>query len=625
MSPEAEAKKVSFTQKLGAQAYGFFCAILRITDIRIIAILGRCIGYLAWAIMPERRRIVARNLRIVVDPTLKGSHLNNMVRRNIVRTCMNMACTFKTGLLTDKELERAVKLTGRESLDGAAEAGACVIACIPHAGNWEMLARIRPLFPKVKRFGSMYRQLDNPLLEEMVYKARTRFGCEMFSSKKGLKEVFRLANEGGMLGILNDQFTQQGVFVPYFGKVTGTTPLPALIRKRSKGQARVLAVASRNIALGKWEADLTHHVAIPEGNPGMATITHAINQTLEAVQKKSILDGFWMHHRWKPTRKFAPDVDEEQINIIKEHATLPFRIIVCLPEAFEEAILAVQMMRELQGCRPDMQLTVVCPEEQEAFWRTQKYITYVVSTESPAQQLMSETIYKDGPFDYIFMLSENKRVLKELSACVGPVRISGFGTNPLKKFFRSPHYPRAGAVPQHKACDFLSLAGSHIKIKGLSYADARTANTEAKVTYIAPYSTLGAADSWKKENWAELVTRLAGEVQLLALEQDKEAAEQLASEFGIKACIVRPETVANHVGPNCHLYAVDGLIPQLAALVGCPCHVIMASRYAKVYEPLGEGHRVVSNHTPCHPCYRNKCDQAMPCAYEISVADFLEA
>ena len=110
---------------------------------------------------------------------------------------------------------------------------------------------------------------------------------------------------------------------------------------------------------------------------------------------------------------------------------------------------------------------------------------------------------------------------------------------------------------------------------------------------------------------------------MLAFEQDKAAAEAIASELGVACTIVQPETVHTVLGPNCHLYAVDGLLPQLAALVGCRCSVIMASRLAAVYAPLGEGHRVVYRHTPCHPCYRSKCDQQTCCTAGVSVDELL--
>lgn len=622
--PKSPAIKASFGQKLGAAAYRIFCGILRLLDIRVVAVFGRCIGYLTWAALPSRRRIVARNLRIVVNPTLEGRALSASVRRNIVRTCMNMACTFKTGLMTDAEFDRAVKVVGRERFEEMAAYGDCVVGCIPHAGNWEVLARIRPLFPKVKRFGSMYRRLDNPLLEDIVYKSRTAYGCEMFSSQKGLKEVFRLANEGGMLGVLSDQFTQQGIFLPYFGKVTGTTPLPSLIYKRCKGRGHLVAVSTRNTGLGKWDAVLSHEVPVPADETSSVCITHAVNEALEEVQRSSILDGFWMHHRWKPTIVFAPECDDTQLEIIRKYATLPFRIMVCVPEAFEEAVLTIPMIKSLATCRPDMQVVVICPPEQQAFWKTQTYVAHSVGTDCVLEQLNSDDVYKDGPFDYLFMLSENKTVFRKLQSLM-PFFVSGFKSNPLSRKFRSKFVLPVGAEPQHRAQDYIQLLtkGHHVSVTGAAYADSSKGVSDVSGNFIAPFSTLGSADTWEPAKWKELIARLEGGATLLAFEQDKAAAEAMASELGIPCTIVQADTVHTVLGPNCHLYAVDGLLPQLAALVGCRCSVIMASRLAAVYAPLGEGHRVVYRHTPCHPCYRSKCDQQTCCTAGVSVNELL--
>ena len=602
-----------------------FSAVLKLIDIRIIALFGKGLGYLVWAVMPSRRRIVARNLRIVASPKLRGAELSRMVRENIVRTCMNMACTFKTGLLTDKELKQSITLQGAESFEEKATNGHSFIGCVPHAGNWEILARIRPYFPNVKRYGSMYRRLDNPALEKIVLEGRTRYGYEMFSNKKGLKEVFRLTSEGGMLGILSDQFTQQGIFIPYFGKVTGTTPLPALIQKRSKGRACLYAIGNRCTGLGRWEANLGHEIPLPDNNAGLPALTHAVNLALEETQKKSILDGFWMHHRWKATKRIADNVEEEQLNIIREHARLPFRIIVCVPEAFEESLLTIPMMRRFLSCRPDMQLTVLCPSAQKAFWQTQPYITYVVTTDdakSPAEQLEADDLYKDGPYDYLIMLSDNARVFRNLKK-LEPLYISGSGTNPLSSKFSGRAIPRVGQAPRHKSELYQDIVARHLDDKHGEYADPTLGNKAASGIFIAPFSTLGSADTWPTEKWQQLIPMLPGQPRLLALEADKTAAEELASTLGITTCIVRPETVANELGPECRLYAVDGLLPQLAALVGCPCHVLMASRLAAVYAPLGEGHRTLCNHTPCHPCYRSTCDQSVPCTGSITPQEFL--
>lgn len=625
MGKKKTANRTGAAYKLTSFALRMMYGVLSLVDIRLIALFGRGIGYLVWMAFPSRRRIVARNLRIAIDPALRGNKLSSLVRQNIVRTCENMVCTFKTGLLTGKELDRAAKLVGENDFVDKAEAGDCLICCIPHAGNWEMMARLRPLFPKVTRFGSLYRRLDNPALEDAVYNIRTRYGCEMFNIKNGLKEVFRLARDGGILGILSDQFTQQGVFIPYFGKVTGTTPLPSLIYKRRKEHVHMYVVASRTSGLGQWEADFSQEVRIDDSKASNASITLAVNQALEKAQSKSILDGFWMHHRWKPSYRFAPDTCEEHNELIRRYARLPFRIILCVPEAFEEAVLVIPMMRRLQACRADMQLTVLCPVAQKAFWLSQTYITYVVTTDeetSPADQLEAEELYKDGPYDYLFMLSSNAKVFKNLQRLM-PMYLSGLATNPLARKLRTRHVIPVGKQPIHKAEEYQSLADAHISFERLPYADIARGNTEACGIFIAPFSTLGKADTWEPAKWKELVEKLPVKPSLIAFEHDKEAAHTLAAELGIDKVIVRPETVSQALGAKCRLYAVDGLLPQLAALVGCSCHVIMASRLAAVYAPLGEGHHTVCNHTPCHPCYRTDCDQQAPCSHRISVDELL--
>lgn len=60
--------KATFRQHIGLWAYKTFCFLLKATDIRLVALAGRCVGYLVWMFAPKRRAIVARNLRIIVDP-----------------------------------------------------------------------------------------------------------------------------------------------------------------------------------------------------------------------------------------------------------------------------------------------------------------------------------------------------------------------------------------------------------------------------------------------------------------------------------------------------------------------------------------------------------------------------
>ncbi len=632
---EESARKATLGQYVSLWSYKAFCLLLRVCDIRLIALFGRLVGYLVWVASASRRQIVARNLRIVVNPRLRADKLSPMVRRNMVRTTMNLACSLKTGLMTDREMERSIRVEGGDVFEHAGIEGRTGICCVPHAGNWEILGRIRPLFNKVENYGCMYRRLSNPLLERMVYASRTAYGCQMFSKEDGLRSVLKLARTGGQLGVLSDQFTQEGIFLPYFGKVTGTTPLPALLYKRCKGKGILFSVFTRNTGLGKWDAILGRTLTLKEPCETLAQITMQVNLALEECQNENILDGFWMHHRWKATAHFATEQDADVPEVAAAHTRLPLRFIVCMPEAFEEALCVLPALRALKGSRFDAQLTLICPTEQQAFWQQQPEVTYTVTSDGQQDviaQLEAEELYKDGPYDYLFMFSENWRIWKKMKHFY-PLHTSGLAENAIAKAHRKnfrTQFPCLSDGLRDRRLDYLGLIrtasnGHNVRCSeetARQYLSARPGNTEARGDFMAPFSTLGEADSWPEENWRQLVSRLPQPPTLLALPQDKERAEAMAARLGIPCLCVKPEDIAATLGEHCRLFAVDGLLPQLADLCGTTCRTIMASRHKGRYVPMGSS-RAFSNHVPCHPCHRSSCDAATPCTHSISAEELL--
>ena len=456
MATDETSKKAGLKDYIFYYAYKLLCVGLKLMDVRLIALIGRGVGYLVWAAMPSRRRIVARNLRIVMDPTLRPQKLASMVRRNMVRTTMNLACSLKTGLMREREMARSIRVEGGDIFEANGSGGHTVISCIPHAGNWEVLARIRPIFHRVEHFGSMYRRLSNPMLESFVYQSRTRYGCEMFSKEEGLRAVMKLARNGGLLGVLSDQFTAEGLYLPYFGKVTGVTPLPALLYKRCKGKGHLFSVFARNTGLGRWDAVLGREIHLPENCDSLPAITMQVNLALEKCQNENILDGFWMHHRWKTTSLFVPELDDEMRAVIAEHARLPFRMIVCPPEDSGLAGRLVPFVQKLCTCRPDAEVTLACAEAQAELWRGVEGVARVVLTDGPvsvAAQLDEESVYKDGPFDMLFMYSYNKRLLGKFASLL-PLHVVGWEDHPCARKFRTRYKRKEGCSGYPSAKEF---------------------------------------------------------------------------------------------------------------------------------------------------------------------------
>jgi len=630
MDTPSAKKKTSSVQKLYFSVFLLLQFILRCCDVRIIALFGKMLGLLVWLIASKRRLIVARNLRIVLNPELTDKELSPLVRRNIMLTCMNFACALKVGVMSDKEFEKSVRIIGAESFEAHGINGHTIIFCVPHAGNWEILPRARPVFKRIEHFVSMYRQLSNPLLEELIYKSRTNFGCEMYSKESGLKHILRMTRTGGLIGILSDQYTNEGLYIPYFGKITGTTPLPAILYKACKGKGTYFTASTRNTGLGRWDA-IVGNMIQPSLNAKDRVLvdTISINLALEKQQQDCILDGFWMHHRWKCVRSLGSYQKSANSQLVEEHTRLPFRVIVVLPEKFEEALCCLPAIRILKKLRFDFEITVVAPQAQSAFWKTfSPIISNVIQSDSEtriSEQIRAKEIHAKGPFDYLFMWSESKKTLAELNYR-NLLFVCGFSENPLSKKFDYSYNNAHCDKPQHRALDYLDAFEKHHAISKIhpEWTAAQYGCQDDKIKhFIAPFSTLGNADYWPEESWKSIIKEIP-DVELLVLDEHRDLAINWAGKHGIKYQICKPEELHQVLGNKSRVITVDGLISQIADLYGASVICIMASRLPARYRPMGAQSIALNKHLACHPCYRENCDVPAHCSSQISAEEVLE-
>ncbi|MEG2585167.1 MAG: hypothetical protein RSB24_02625 [Akkermansia sp.] len=621
--------KNTLLQRLGMTGFFLFEHLLTIFSIETICRIGRILGWASCVLMPHRRRIVARNLRIVIDPTLQGKKLDTLVMENCKRMGMNMLAAAKTSTMNNAQILEHVDIIGHDKFEAPLLAGQSTICAINHSGNWEILARIRAFFPKIANYGSMYRQMDNPLMEEYLYTKRTSQGTEMFSKEGGIQAPLLFLKKKATLGVLCDQFVQEGVFVPYFGKVTGTTYLPALLHKRTK--ASIIAVCVRSTGIGHWESDMKDTVSLESGDQSFAGMTITINQSIEKRVSISPLDGFWMHHRWKVPSHFAPQ-DEKTNRLLATMPLKPFRILLATPLAFDEALLVVPMVRALRACRSDMQINIICPEEQAGFWQTIPEVSHTIIHKEEHQlrkALFAPSIYNDGPFDLGIMLDKQKSTIRALNP-FSPLFFTGFASHPMAKkgIFKGilPNF-KAGAL-YHRIDDYLRILQFHdIPYKNPAFfPSAQTIKTNTPSSFLlAPYSTLGSANEWDESHWSTLLPSLPGSSKIIALPADQKRANDLATRLGLDCIIQTPENMLTSLYQASIVIAVDGLIPALASHVGTPCLVLFGSRLPERNRPLGTMHRCLHHHTPCAGCGHSTCQYSDKCINHIQPEQILRA
>lgn len=252
--------------------------------------LGERLGGLMWHFAGARRRIVLRNLRIAFDGEHDLPALREMTREVFRRSGANLVSALHSAHLSAAEIDRIVTVENPELLLDALSRGPGVVLMPCHMGNWELLTRINLKFPPGYHPGAFYRPLNNPLLNARVLAQREAEGTRLFSKDDSFHHATAFLKDSGILGILADQRVgTRGEVVPYFGRLTRASPLPALLARRSRTE--VLAMSLRTVSPGRWS--IRYHPV--EGKISTRSTMDAIERAL----RTSPLDVFWLQERWQ--------------------------------------------------------------------------------------------------------------------------------------------------------------------------------------------------------------------------------------------------------------------------------------------------------------------------------------
>lgn len=186
--------------------------------------LGRAIGRFVYWLPGKLRRTGECNL-LIAFPELSPAQ-----RKQLLRGCFDSLGRLlgefsQFPRATPESLRRMIEFdpVGLAHLRDAERNGRGIIFLTGHLGAWELLSFGWSALEYPISF--LVRPIDNPRIEEMIERVRTRFGNRAIDKKNAARESLRVLREGGTLGILSDLNTQtrEGVFVPFFGRLACTT------------------------------------------------------------------------------------------------------------------------------------------------------------------------------------------------------------------------------------------------------------------------------------------------------------------------------------------------------------------------------------------------------------------
>src|SRR5256884_1469159 len=168
-----------------------------------------------------------------------------------------------------------------------------------NTGTWEFKAQFLPAAIGYVRNSTIYQPLKNRYIDKHVRGLRGRAGVEMFDRNEGFQKAIELLRCGGAIGILADQHAgDQGLWVPFFGKLASTTSLPALLAKRTG--AAVLGTAIYSESPGRWRMTLTDRIYAP--GDSVEALTAQSNQLIPPQNPPPPEEGFSLPNRSKTPR-----------------------------------------------------------------------------------------------------------------------------------------------------------------------------------------------------------------------------------------------------------------------------------------------------------------------------------
>src|SRR5437867_8711151 len=250
-------------------------AIARALPLPLLFILGECLGFCTWIVLGKYRRLAQRNVAIAFGTEKPPREMRRLVRLHFQRLGANLLCSVK---LTAMPLEKMADRIEAESVDfihRELRAGRPVVLILSHLSNWELFAHILPKYIGYVRNGTIYQRLGNRFIDEHVRCVRGRAGVEMFDRKDGFDKAIKLLRGGGVIGVLSDQHAgDHGLWVPFFGRLASTSPLPALLARRTG--AALIGAALYTSGIARWRMVVTE--PLQTANQSVESLTAKVTE-----------------------------------------------------------------------------------------------------------------------------------------------------------------------------------------------------------------------------------------------------------------------------------------------------------------------------------------------------------
>lgn len=302
-------KRGKLQEKLEYYAVRLMLGAVGVFSLKTSMKFGKGVGKLIGSRLRGLRRAARRNLEIAF-PDWTESERDKVAIGTFESLGRHLGFVSHFKRLNPEDIPKLVEVVGKEHFDKAYAEGCGVLFFTGHFGSWEIFN----LLPQAFGHGIniLVRRIDNPLVENYVDKMRTRFGSITLDKTRSARAMFRVLEEGELLGILADLNVQEkeGVFVDFFGVPASTTT--SIARLALKTGAVVVP------AFAVWEESKQKYVVYLEpaveyektekADEEIKILTQKITHVVEKYVRKYPEQWLWIHKRWNTRPAGEPNL-----------------------------------------------------------------------------------------------------------------------------------------------------------------------------------------------------------------------------------------------------------------------------------------------------------------------------
>ncbi len=528
-------------------------------------------------------------------------------------------------VLARVELDESV---GR--IQEAVARGKGLVAALSHFGNWELFALIAPRLVSAP-VGAVYQRIKNARVDAHVRSVRECKGVVLLERRKGIGLALGILREKGVVGILADQHAgESGVWVPFFGGLSSTTPLPALLAERTG--AVLLPVAAETVGVARWRIKVGAPVNLESETIKTAAET---NRVIEQQIVSAPENWFWVHDRWKVPQTH-PMLARSRRGVAlpkgMEMSDLkPFRLVVRSPNWLGDAVMSIPSVMALTRGRPDVRVSVLTLAKLSDIWEVVPGVEEVIRIEPKMGILrVAKMLRSRGGFDMGVLYTNSLRSALEMA--LGGVRFLAGYAGHHRQSLLSKVIPelKPKEPPLHHVDRYLRIAerlGAYVEgfyeIPGLM---VRPDEDPVPTLVVCPGAEYGGAKRWPAERFIDTAKKVQDEATvrwaIVGTRHEKALGERIAAGIGASAQNLCGETTLRElmdlIARSRAVLTNDTGTMHLATLIGTPVIAIFGSTEPALTGPRGSRHRILRHHVACSPCFLRECPLDFRCMKAIS-------